>query len=395
MQKKPAKLKSSNTLRIVSFSYSEFLGDPRQWILEQFELESSNLLVGENSAGKSRIVNVIHGLTRLLNGEVPKVFESGHYRVTLSSELVTYDYELFIRDSAVVKEVLTQNDITLLDRGENGIGTIWAEKIQLHIDFEAPPDQIAAKSRRDSIQHPFFEDIHSWADSTRFFPFGSALGRHELTSFTPAVAKPNDLSFEIPQAERVSQIYTRAFQEFGSRFDKAILRDLETLGYSCSAVGAKAEFFHGLESPVVLLFLKEKDIKATVTQLIMSQGMYRALSLVIHLNFFIFRGIPRLLLIDDIGEGLDFARSKSFIDMLIERASKHKIQLVMTTNDRFVMNGVDLRYWGIVERKASRVNVINRIKEPKVFSEFSELGLNNFDFFAGKYYEGLPDFSKE
>ena len=115
--------------------------------------------------------------------------------------------------------------------------------------------------------------------------------------------------------------------------------------------------------------------------------MFRALSLVIHLNFCIFRHEPRTILIDDIGEGLDFSRSQSFISLLIERARNNNIQLIMTTNDRFVMNGVPLKNWGVISRSGGRVKLVNINNSKKVFEEFEYLELNNFDFFSSKFFE--------
>ena len=58
----------------------------------------------------------------------------------------------------------------------------------------------------------------------------------------------------------------------------------------------------------------------------------------------------------------------------------------MTTNDRFVMNGVPLDYWGVVVRDGCHVRLLNIRNSRKLFSEFSEFGLNNFDFFSRELF---------
>ncbi len=93
------------------------------------------------------------------------------------------------------------------------------------------------------------------------------------------------------------------------------------------------------------------------------------------------------MLIDDIGEGLDFSRAQAFISLLIERAKGNKLQMIMTTNDRFIMNGVPLCYWGIVRRHANKVHVLNERNSREIFDDFSSLGLNNFDFFSTNFFE--------
>ena len=119
----------------------------------------------------------------------------------------------------------------------------------------------------------------------------------------------------------------------------------------------------------------------------MSQGMFRALSLIIHINVILFQRKSRTVIIDDIGEGLDFSRSKQFISLLIDRSQAAEIQLIMTTNDRFIMNGVSLEYWSVLSRHGSSVKTINKKNSPQVFSDFDDLGLNNFDFFSNNFFD--------
>jgi energy-coupling factor transporter ATP-binding protein EcfA2 len=93
--------------------------------------------------------------------------------------------------------------------------------------------------------------------------------------------------------------------------------------------------------------------------------------------------IPTTILIDDIGEGLDFERSTKLIEILIELAEKNdSIQLIMSTNDRYVMNKVPFKYWQLIDRKGSECKVYNYQNSREIFEEFKYTGLNNFDFLA-------------
>ena len=93
------------------------------------------------------------------------------------------------------------------------------------------------------------------------------------------------------------------------------------------------------------------------------------------------------VLIDDIGEGLDFERASALIKYILASAEKSKIQLIMTTNDRFVMNSVPLEYWMIVRRTGNCVDYLTARNAPQVFQQFEETGLSNFDMFASRFYE--------
>ncbi len=119
----------------------------------------------------------------------------------------------------------------------------------------------------------------------------------------------------------------------------------------------------------------------------MSQGMFRALALVVHLNLCAFSKNKKLILVDDIGEGLDYERATAIIHLLISKAEENNIQLIMTSNDRFVMNEVPLKYWSILKRTGGVVKMYNMANSQQQFDKFKFLGLNNFDFFASNFFE--------
>lgn len=376
-------------IRLESLSFTEFLNDPKEWRLEEITFDQINLIVGKNASGKSRLLNVIAGLANMLSGRLANVFQSGKYVGTFSAGTKKYQYFLETEAGKVTQEKLVLNDTLLLDRGKDGIGKIWAEKIQQIIDFETPPNQIAARSRRDSIQHPFLEDLHTWASLLRHYQFGTSLGKDRLLLITDLQLSEGRTVVH-SEANDLLKLYATAFEEFGAEFDRAILRDLRLLGYDCTAVDVEPVDtatiqFQGIAP--MWLTVQERGLTAKTNQINMSQGMFRALALVIHLNYCIFSKTPRTVLVDDIGEGLDFSRAQSFISLLIKHSKANALQLVMTSNDRFVMNGVPLDYWGVIKRVGSTVHLTNKKNSPKVFEDFSDLGLNNFDFFATEFFE--------
>lgn len=61
------------------------------------------------------------------------------------------------------------------------------------------------------------------------------------------------------------------------------------------------------------------------------------------------------IVIDDIGERLDYERSCALIELLMSKATTQQVQLIMTTNDRFVMNKVPLEAWTVLHRADRRL----------------------------------------
>ena len=149
--------------------------------------------------------------------------------------------------------------------------------------------------------------------------------------------------------------------------------------------------FQIIENPnaeITAIKVKEKDLACWTDQFDMSNGMFRALSTIIHFNYYELENIPGVVLIDDIGEGLDYERSTKLIELLISKVeSNQNMQLIMSTNDSFVMNSVDLKYWQIIDREGCQIKYYNQTNSPKTFSDYKDAGLNHFDFFASGFFK--------
>jgi hypothetical protein len=136
----------------------------------------------------------------------------------------------------------------------------------------------------------------------------------------------------------------------------------------------------------ISLSVKEVDLPDTTTQIEMSQGMFRALAFLIQLNYALSSKASVCLLVDDLGEGLDYSRSKALIDILIYKINNSDIQAFITTNDRYVMNTIPLKYWSILERKHKSSIIYNYGNSKTIFDDFKYTGLNNFDFLATDFF---------
>ena len=369
-------------MRLVSMNYSQHKGQPQEWSLNGLTLDAKNLLIGKNASGKSRTLSVINSLAKNLLGITQPTF-SGSYDCDFQHENKVYKYILNFEDQEVILEKIFVDNKLLLDRGPGGIGRIYAEKIGDDIDFQVPTNRLAAVARRDAIQHGFIEPLYTWASTLRYYPFGTRLGQDGFIIIVPNGPKVDDRDHNA-----VVAIFREGVKEFGESFTNSIIKNLETIDYHVEEVNIGSQIsilFSGSPSEPVGLYVKENDLPGITDQYSMSQGMFRVLSLLIQVNYFELKNTATTILIDDIGEGLDFDRSCRLIELLRCKADNSKLQIILSTNDKFIMNSVPLNEWSILQRTGNHVEVRNYQNSKERFDEFKFTGLSNFSFLEFDY----------
>ena len=381
-------------IRLRSIKYAEFEGTPQEWGIEGLSLAEVNLIVGKNASGKSRSLNIIHALAKHLAGiATPLLPLSGNYDVEFIDGGKVIRYQLTYEEGQVIAEKFSCGGRVLLDRGVGGEGTIWAEEIDggKEIRFQTPTSEIAAVARRDTIQHKFLEPLYSWASSLRHYYFGTPLGKDHLAVLVAKVGRKDVVDDRDPNL--VVALYRQAEKEFGEAFTQALVLDMQKIGYDLETLRVETPIsvrVSGAPGEVVGLSVKEKDLPGITDQHSMSQGMFRALSLLVQINYSQMTGKATCILVDDIGEGLDFDRSCRLIDLLREKAKTSNTQLVLSTNDRFVMNRVPLEEWSVLKRQGNHVQVLNYGNSKNLFEDFKFTGLSNFSFLEMDFASGPP-----
>lgn len=377
---------SDASMTLKTLKYHEYNDDPRSWNLEQCDFTQINLVVGRNATGKTRLVNVINGLCKILSARLTTVFESGTYEADFAISGKTYFLYLEFKEGKVIAEHLDVDGSRKLSRDAEGKGQIYYEDKGEFISFQVPTNVIAIQQRRDELQHPFVVELSRWALGCQTYFFGTSLGKDLLVSLSGYEAAVKQQANGSPESQDLIRTYLAAFSQFGEKFDKAIIRDMKALGYKLSDVGTDDLRRHmpglNVPEPLIGMFVVETDRQRPLVQSEMSQGMFRALALIIHINAASFGKKHTLVLVDDIGEGLDFERSAKLIDVLVGHAKKSALQIIMTTNDRFVMNRVSLEYWILLRRAKSTIRAFSERNSQKEFANFRDMGLSNFDFFT-------------
>jgi len=367
-------------------NFTETDDSDNEWSINNFSFQKINLIVGKNSVGKSRTLSVVAVLAELVVGEKKKL-EHAKFEICFKGNAKKIQYILEYEQFVISKEMLLIDDRLFLKRGKNGEGEIYAEQLKKNIEFQVPEKNLACVARRDSVQHSYFENLYNWGQSVRHYLFHSQLGKDQVSLSLKTENKRN-MSLNAKDTRLVVAFFKRGIDEYGEGFVNLLLDDINGIGYQITEIGVcspKTIIIKGLEG-VEALYIKEKGHSHVVDQNEMSHGLFRAMSLFIQLRYSEKFSKPGLVLIDDIGEGLDYERAELLIHAIIEIVKKSNIQLIMTTNNRFVMNNVNLEYWCILQRDGGKCSVLNYTNAKDVFDEFELTGLSNFDFFSSQYY---------
>lgn len=361
-------------MRLKSLSFKENLHKEDAWEFEQLSLGEENLIVGKNATGKTRIINVIHNLARFIT--TPQIINpewNGEWKASFIEENDrTFEYVIACENGRVIREKISIDGKNKLERSTQST-KIFSEKTLTTNEISPPNDRLALHVRRDKNEFSFLESLIFWADGIRGFGFANTSpylieipgNPSQLTSLN-AVPSTLDLLSE-------EQLQT-------------VLKQLEYLGYHLET--ACTGFAEGMPPTTKIIFLKEKGISKALTQFEISQGMFRAFSLLTIFEYLRLQDKISTILIDDFGEGLDFERSKKLAEILFgnkRSKSKSKIQFIVTSNDCFLMNSIPLKNLTICSRNNHKIRCLNYSNSKEKFEEWQLLGLNNFDLFSSNF----------
>ncbi|MEN4749729.1 hypothetical protein ABEH28_08145 [Pseudomonas sp. Ps21-P2] len=385
-----------------SLAYHENEGKPTYWSLQKMSFGHITLLVGKNSSGKTRVLNVISALAGILAGRMggfnSGTWDAGFTRPKGESQ-EKQSYNVSIANGIIVNEFFRVKNVAVMRRDETGDGYVIRRNTDNKVQYKVDVNQLMAVVRSDAYQHPQFDHLKRWAKTACLYRFGSDFGK---TTFSGSAITPPDPSAMLDvssMVDNVGHVFANTNARFKSDYRDAVVNAMQDIGYEVDdimLVPIATVIVNG-SSPMALA-VKERSVNCYVTQDSLSQGMYRALAIIVQFTANIFwtrstmvgrepkLGDSPLILIDDIGEGLDHERSRKLIQLLMNQALEHKIQLIMSSNDRYVMNYVSLEYWSVLKRKGSVVQSIDHTNSRETFIDFEYSGLSNFDFFSGEHY---------
>ena len=345
-----------------------------RWELEGLKLRQFTLIAGLNTAGKTRTCNVIKNTLKkivqpmkgLEVGETDIVFKTSKnktYRLIISiKENKNLDRNITAEE---LYQVYQQEEKPLFDRTK-----LYDNRSRRDVEYTPPDDSLTFHARRDKKSYPYLEEIIEASKRFHFLDFRRP--RAEITKHPlPEGRLPNEFD---------SSLTPLLFEELVDDKKKGvILSDLESLGYFIKNISVKS--IQVEEFKVPLIFFDEEGVGGIYDYTQASEGMVKVIFLIVALNL-IEKG--SCLLIDNIGDGLDYKRSMDIVPIL-EKASEDK-QIILCTNNEILLNQTDIRNWNILYREGYKVKAFNYENNRDQLLKFSETGLSNYEYFKSEYF---------
>ena len=358
-------------MKIKRLSYKNF-----NWELENLLLSDVNLIVGKNGTGKTRTLQTIDLLGKIITqkrginwgAEWDVLFENDN------GEEVQFKFRSSADELAVTFEEILLNGSLVLSRGNYDSVEPARIKNFLSEEFEdiyPPKNKLVIQTNRDVRKYPFLEDIANWAENSYGFKFGN------ISTDQYRIHRIRKQEYDLLMAvEDIPSI----FEKFTPSERRKVISDFNSIGYNIKDISMLDI------KKLNILEIMEEGVNQPIWHTLLSQGMFRALALIIYIQYLISRKKPATIIIDDLCEGLDYERATKLGKLLFAKALEGDIQLIATSNDSFLMEVVDLKYWNVLTRNGKTVKGLNVHSNPQIFEAFKFTGLSNFDLFSFCYY---------
>lgn len=337
---------------LTEFSYRESSG----WQLEKLTLHQQNLIVGMNAVGKSRTLEALGNVIRFIKNDSEQVKKDFSCTLVLSnSHQIVYSFEL--TGGLIKSESLEIDGQSKIERNSS--------KIEMYGEAVNPPaNKLLIQARRDTKRYPEIEEIILWAEHTSLFVFSNI------------TASPDSLSPYMLSAEpRISDMYEQIKHQ-----QVLLIKYIKELGYQIDRI-EEAENASGTKT----LLIYETGIDKPMMFFELSNGMFRVFCVLLYMIYSSTLAEARCLMIDDMGEGLDYRRSTKLGDIVFDYCKKNSIQLIVTSNDSFLMDSVPLDLWNILQRNGRTVTSLNSQTHDELFTKFARTGLSNFDILSSNF----------
>lgn len=344
-------------MKLKSLGYSE-----PTWSLKGLNFSDACLIVGRNAVGKSKTINVLTKLINIITQQKEmKEIDFFRYKIVFKDNDKELTYDFIFRAGEVYRELLYNNDGNVYIEREKEKALYYGKEIN------PPINKLSLTTRRDTVLYPEIEKIIEWAESSYGLLFNQIDPVNDDISSFNIMSKCHNL--------------ITMFEKLDESAKQQVIKDLNYLDYKIDDLNVQE-----IGQKIKILHITESGVKDYLWEASISQGMQRTLFLIIFINYLsLNKENTKIIAIDDFCEGLDYDRSIKLGKYLYKFCIENNIQLITTSNDSFLMDVVDLKYWNILQRKGDKVTAINIYNSPELFEDFEFTGLSNFDLFSSDF----------
>lgn len=344
---------------LTSFSYKS-----ESWSLPSLApLQQTNLLVGMNATGKTKTIMALHNVAAFMQSQA-LLFGDRSFSTSMEfteSEGVFskmhYSFEVF--RNVIVSEHFSVDGVQVIKR--RGSSAFYRKD-----KIDPPLGRLVVQIRRDRTAYPEIEKLMSWIEGVMSLSC-SDINHVTILNFQNDFIKPisfNELVNSLTAEEK-----------------KRVFKNAKELGYDI------VDMIPIDVSGSKIVSVKERGARREFWDVNLSSGMLRVLYLLCYMEYLKHDNKTSLLLIDDIGEGLDYNRSTKLGKMIFEACEKDGMQLIASSNDSFLMDVVDISKWQVLRRRGSEVRSLNESNSENLFRQFRLTGLSNFDLFSSDFID--------
>lgn len=345
-------------MKLKSLEYSE-----PGWYLNGLNFSEASLVVGKNAVGKSKTIKALSILINII-AQQKEIKESDYFYYNIiftDNNDNEFTYRFTFYSGKVVKEILHDNNGNIFIRRDKKQTLYYGEEIN------PPANKLSLTTRRDTVLYPEIEKIIEWAESSYGLLFNQIDPVNDDISSFNIMSKCHNL--------------ITMFEKLDESAKQQVIKDLNNLDYKIDDLNVQE-----IGQKFKILHITESGVKDYLWEASISQGMQRTLFLIIFINYLsLNKENTKIIAIDDFCEGLDYDRSIKLGKYLYKFCIENNIQLITTSNDSFLMDVVDLKYWNILHRKGDKVTAINIYNSPELFEDFEFTGLSNFDLFSSDF----------
>ena len=349
-------------MRFLQFKYRDY--DPNLWDFSDFELRKLNLLVGQTSAGKTRLLNSIFNLG--FSSLRQKVNKYGIWHARFKTNGKNYLYKLEVRQKgpSISKEILTEDD-----------GSTKREIVKRDEQTFYFNDTLLPRLPSDQTS------IRLLADEERIRPIADGFGRiqkrlfdqDELNKASQLSVVDRSLESLLHEKQSLLDLWKAEVSLslklyylktcFSARYSAIVKQFMEVFPSitNCDIVRLKRENIPFETKGVVPVFvISEKRVKDRISVGDLSSGMKKVLLI---LTDIVSAPEGTVYLIDEYENSLGVNAIDFLPSFILDYESS--IQFIISTHHPYLINEIGMDNWLLLTRNGSQVSITRGIELKK------------------------------